>query len=42
MRERVRTFSRILLALFFVAAGANHFIHPDYYLSVMPSYLPFH
>ncbi|MDQ6809655.1 MAG: DoxX family membrane protein [Verrucomicrobiota bacterium] len=32
--------SRIVLALFFVAAGANHFIEPALYLSIVPSYLP--
>lgn len=34
------TLSRGLLALFFVAAGANHFIFPKLYLSIMPPYLP--
>lgn len=32
--------SRTVLALFFVAAGANHFIAPALYLSIVPSYLP--
>jgi uncharacterized membrane protein len=31
---------RWILAAFFVVAGANHFLNPDPYLSMMPSYLP--
>jgi uncharacterized membrane protein len=34
--------SRILLALFFIASGANHFLSADFYLAVMPAYLPWH
>lgn len=29
-----------LLAAFFVVAGLNHFISPDFYLAIMPPYLP--
>ncbi len=32
--------SRLLLAVFFTVAGANHFISPDVYLPLMPGYLP--
>ena len=31
--------ARTTLAIFFVAAGALHFIVPDYYLAIVPSYL---
>lgn len=31
-----------MLGLFFVAAGLNHFIRPDFYLRMMPPYLPWH
>lgn len=31
-----------LLGLFFVAAGVNHFYNPDFYLKIMPPYLPWH
>jgi uncharacterized membrane protein len=31
-----------LLGLFMVAAGINHFVSPDFYLSIMPPYLPWH
>jgi uncharacterized membrane protein len=36
----VRTISRYLLAAFFIAAGANHFLNPELYLSMMPPWLP--
>lgn len=34
--------AKILFALFFVAAGVNHFINPAFYLNIMPPYLPWH
>jgi len=33
---------RIVFALFFVAAGVNHFIRTDFYLRMMPPYVPLH
>jgi uncharacterized membrane protein len=33
---------RFLLAIFFVVAGANHFISSGFYRSIMPPYLPWH
>lgn len=30
------------LSLFFVIAGANHFVNPDFYVAIMPPYLPAH
>ncbi len=30
------------LAAFFVAAGVNHFVDPDFYVAMMPPYLPAH
>jgi uncharacterized membrane protein len=31
-----------LLGIFFVAAGSNHFFRPDFYVRIMPPYLPCH
>jgi uncharacterized membrane protein len=31
-----------LLGLLFVAAGVNHFAQPEFYLRIMPPYLPRH
>ena len=33
--------SRGVLVLFFVAAGINHFWHPDFYLPLIPDYFPY-
>jgi uncharacterized membrane protein len=36
----LRGISIIVLAVFFIAAGANHFLSPEVYLPLMPPYLP--
>lgn len=33
---------KYLLAILFVLAGINHFRDPDFYLKMMPPYLPWH
>jgi uncharacterized membrane protein len=33
---------KLLLALFMVLAGINHFRDPEFYLKMMPPYLPWH
>jgi uncharacterized membrane protein len=38
----VKSALRILLGLFFVAAGANHFVRTGFYLRMMPPYVPLH
>ncbi len=38
----VRSISRYLLAAGFVLAGANHFLSPESYLTMMPPWLPAH
>ncbi len=37
-----RRFALLALAVFFVVAGANHFLNPDFYVPMMPPYLPAH
>ncbi len=37
---RFHQISRIILAVFFIGAGAYHFISPSVYLPMMPDYLP--
>lgn len=39
---RVKTIFKFIFAVAFVLAGANHFINPEFYLKIMPSYLPWH
>lgn len=41
-REHLRTALRILFGLLFIGAGINHFLHADFYVAIMPDYLPWH
>jgi uncharacterized membrane protein len=41
-RSPARRIFRYLLAIFFVVAGVNHFLNPDFYVAIMPAYLPWH
>jgi uncharacterized membrane protein len=38
----IKTLARWLFGIFFIAAGANHFINPGFYIRMMPGYLPWH
>jgi uncharacterized membrane protein len=38
----VKTASRYLFGVLLIAAGANHFWHPDFYINIMPPYVPWH
>jgi uncharacterized membrane protein len=40
MNTRSRVIALWVLAIFFVLAGANHFLNPGPYLAMMPPYLP--
>lgn len=31
-----------LLGILFALAGANHFVHTDFYVNIMPAFLPWH
>lgn len=37
-----RRIALTLLAVFFIAAGSNHFLHPTFYVRIVPSWLPVH
>lgn len=39
---KIKLIMKYVLGVFFVLAGLNHFINPDYYLTIMPPYLPWH
>lgn len=41
-RRLPKRFALLGLALFFVAAGVNHFANPDFYVQMMPPWLPAH
>lgn len=40
--SRLKTGARWLFAAFFMLAGLNHFVHPAFYVRIMPPYLPWH
>lgn len=40
-RENIRLGVRILLAVAFIIGGVLHFTHTEFYLAIMPPYLPF-
>ncbi|MEO6724122.1 MAG: DoxX family membrane protein [Blastocatellia bacterium] len=40
--QKFKVAMKYLLAVFFIAAGMNHFVHPDFYLKIIPPYLPWH
>ena len=37
-----RKLALLALSAFFAVAGANHFVNPDFYVEIMPPYLPAH
>jgi uncharacterized membrane protein len=39
---KLKLILKLLLAIFFVLVGFNHFFNPTFYLRIMPSYLPWH
>lgn len=41
-QNKFASISLFILVIFFVFAGLNHFRNPDFYLAIMPSYLPAH
>ncbi len=38
----LKTTSRILLAVFMTGAGIMHFVKPEFYVKIVPPYLPWH
>jgi uncharacterized membrane protein len=38
----LKTISRYIFGVLFIGAGVLHFVHPDFYLKIMPPYLPYH
>ena len=38
----LKRISLYAMAMFYVVAGANHFLQPEFYLFMMPPYLPWH
>lgn len=40
--QRLKVTFKYALAVFFILAGLNHFLHTDFYVRIMPPYLPWH
>jgi uncharacterized membrane protein len=40
--QTLKLILKYLLAIFFILAGLNHFLHTDFYVRIMPPYLPRH
>ncbi len=38
----MKKFSLYAIAVLYIAAGINHFIHPEMYIKIMPPWLPYH
>src|SRR5215468_2500174 len=38
--RKFRTVMKYLLAISFIGAGLNHFANPEFYMRIMPPYLP--
>jgi uncharacterized membrane protein len=38
----MKKFSLYAMMILYTAAGINHFVHPLFYLKIMPPWLPFH
>jgi uncharacterized membrane protein len=38
----MKKISLYIMILFYAGAGINHFVHPDFYLKIMPPWLPWH
>ena len=41
-KSLLRRIALFALSVFFVVAGVNHFVSPDFYTNIMPPYLPAH
>ena len=40
--QKFKAVMKYLVVVLYVAAGINHFVNPDFYLKMMPPYLPWH
>lgn len=40
--RRSKRIALLLLVPFYVVAGVNHFVNPDFYVGIMPPYMPAH
>jgi len=38
--NQTKLLSRLVMGIFFIVAGANHFVSPGFYQTIMPPFLP--
>ena len=41
-RAKLQSSAKFVFGAFFIGAGLNHFVNTDFYLDIMPPYLPWH
>ena len=41
MISKTKSISIIIMSLFYIMAGLNHFFNPDWYVRIVPPILPF-
>ena len=41
MISKIKTISIVIMSLFYIVAGINHFINPDWFVRIVPPILPF-
>ena len=41
MISKIKTVSIVIMSLFYIVAGINHFINPDWFVRIVPPILPF-
>jgi uncharacterized membrane protein len=41
MKSKIKTLSIIIMSLFYILAGINHFMIPEWYVRIVPPILPF-
>lgn len=40
--ERIKLLSIYIMGVSYIAVGITHFVNPDFFLAIMPPFLPFH
>lgn len=40
--KRIKPISKYMLAIFMIVAGTIHFVNPEFFLKIVPPYLPLH
>ena len=40
--SRIKAISKYVLAIFMIVAGTMHFVNPEFFLKIVPPYLPLH